>query len=176
MSLARRPLPVLCLFALAALVALVAPEARAFDCANPPFGKALNDIEGREDFVKFKEADGVAYYNFTGACRLGVHERLAPVIVYGFVNDRLYCKIMKTWDDDLGVIKEVTKKLFKDPVISTEGNWTVLTAFNPQKEMKLKIKFNNATRETKSAVYYEALRPKAKDPKGGPAPENALDK
>ncbi|EFL50235.1 conserved hypothetical protein [Solidesulfovibrio fructosivorans JJ]] len=158
-----RRLSLLCL-----LLSLVAATATAwageFDCAKPPYGKPLADVNDHDYFVKFMEKDGVTYYNYTGPCRLGVHERLAPVIVYGVVDGKLYGRIMRTEHDNIDIIKQVTTKLAGTPETETEGDWLVMSWDFPEKKMKMKLKYNNATKATKSAVYYEPLRPKNTEP------------
>jgi len=154
-----RRLSLLCL-----LLCLVAATATAwageFDCAKPPYGKPLAEVNDHDYFVKFMEKDGVTYYNFTGPCRLGVHERLAPVIVYGVVDGRLYDRIMRTEHDNIDIIRQVTTKLAGTPETETDGDWLVMSWDFPEKKMKMKLKYNNATKATKSAIYYEPLRPK----------------
>ena len=142
-----------------------------FDCAKPPYGAPLQSINDHDYFVKFMEKGGVAYYNYTGPCRLGVHERLAPIIVYGVVDGKLYGRIMQTEHDNIDIIKQVTSKLAGTPETTTDGNWTVMSWDFPEKQVRMKLKFNNATKATKSAIYYEPLRPKT-----GPAPEESLEK
>lgn len=142
-----------------------------FDCVKPPYGAEISSINDHDYFVKFDEKEGVAYYNYTGPCRLGVHERLAPVIVYGVVDGRLYSRIMKTEHDDIEIIKAVTTKLAGKPQTVQEGDWQVMSWDFPEKKIRMKLKYNNATKATKSAIYYEPLRPR-----NAPAPEESLDK
>jgi len=154
------------LLLLCCLLCLIAATARAgeFDCAKPPYGKPLAEVNDHDYFVKFMEKDGVSYYNFTGPCRLGVHERLAPVIVYGVVDGRLYDRIMRTEHDNIDIIKQVTTKLAGTPETETDGDWLVMSWDFPEKKMKMKLKYNNATKATKSAIYYEPLRPQNTEP------------
>lgn len=156
------------------VLAFVASTAMAggFDCAKPPYGKPLASMNDGGYFVKFVESEGVAYYNYTGPCRLGVHERLAPVIVYGVVDGKLYSRIMRTEHDNIDIIKQVTTKLAGTPKTTTEGEWTVMRWSFPEKMMQMKLKYNNTTRATKSALYYQPLRP-GQD--SGPGLENSLD-
>jgi hypothetical protein len=133
--------------------------AGGFDCAKPAYGEPLASMNDNNYFVRFMEKDGIAYYNFTGPCKLGVHERLAPVIVYGVVNGKLYSRVMRTENDDIEIIKKVTSKLAGTPKETAEGDWTVMAWDFPEKKMKMKLKFNKATKVSKSAIYYEPLRP-----------------
>ena len=147
--------------------------AGGFDCKEPAFGKSLSEINDNDYFVKFMDKDGVAYYNYTGPCRLPTHERQAPLIVYGFVDGKLFCRIIKTWHDDLETIKKVAGMLYGEPKVNKEGIYTVLSWDVAQTNLAVKVKFNNKTREAKSAVYFEPLRKLIKKSK---APlENALD-
>ena len=161
-------------FATAMLALLLATSAIAggFDCAKPPYGKPLASMNDDGYFVKFREANGISYYNFTGPCKLGVHERLAPVIVYGVVDGKLYSRIMKTDHDDIEIIKQVTTKLSGTPKTTNEADWTVMRWNFPEKQIKMKLKYNNVTHSTKSALYYEPLRP-GQD--AGPGVEDSLD-
>ena len=144
---------------LATVLLAATAVAGEFDCAKPQYGKPLASMNDSGYFVKFKEEAGVAYYNFTGPCKLGVHERLAPVIVYGVVDGNLYSRVMRTEHDDIEIIKQVTTKLAGTPKTTDEGDWTVMRWNFPEKKIKMKLKYNNATRATKSALYYEPLRP-----------------
>uniref|UniRef100_I2Q5U1 Uncharacterized protein n=1 Tax=Desulfovibrio sp. U5L TaxID=596152 RepID=I2Q5U1_9BACT len=165
----RRVMLLLCFLSLSLAASALAG---GFDCAKPPYGTPIADINDNGYFVKFQEKDGVAYYNYTGPCKLGIHERLAPVIVYGAVDGKLYSRIMKTENDNLEVIKSVTTKLAGTPQTTTEGDWLVMRWDFPEKKVKMKLKYNNVTHATKSATYYEPLRPQA----DGAAPEEYLDK
>lgn len=162
---------VVLLLGLLSLLWTAAGWAGEFDCVKPPYGAQLSSINDHDYFVKFDEKEGVAYYNFTGPCKLGVHERLAPVIVYGVVDGKLYSRIMKTEHDDIDIIKAVTTKLAGTPQTVTEGDWLVMSWDFPEKQIKMKLKYNNILKSTKSAIYYEPLRPKA-----APAPEDSLGK
>lgn len=157
---------------LVVLLLTATAAAGGFDCAKPPYGKPLASMNDDGYFVKFYEDSGVTYYNFTGPCKLGVHERLAPIIVYGVADGKLYSRIMKTEHDNIDIIKQVTTKLAGTPKTTTEGEWTVMRWSFPEKMMKMKLKYNNATRATKSALYFEPLRP-GQD--SGPGVEDSLD-
>lgn len=165
----RRLLPAFVV--LLSLCVCLPAQAGGFDCAKPPYGKDLSSMDDHDYFVKFMEKDRVTYYNYTGPCRLGVHERLAPVIVYGVVDGKLYSRIMRTEHDDIDIIKSVTTKLAGTPVTTTEGDWLVMRWDFPEKRMRMKLKYNKATKATKSAIYYEPLRPRTQ-----PEPEDSLDR
>ena len=165
----RYALSVLCLLLL--VVFASSAPAEEFNCAKPPYGKSISDINDHGYFVKFFEKDGVSYYNFTGPCVLGVHKRLAPMIVYGFVDGKLFSRIMKTEHDDIDIIKTVTASLAGTAQTKTDGDWTVMSWNFPEKKIQMKLKYNNSSKATKSAVYYEPLRPKEMLD-----PEESLDK
>lgn len=148
-----------------------AVSAGPFDCANPGFGQPIASMNDNDYFVRFMEKDGVTYYNFTGPCRLAVHERLAPVIFYGAVDGKLYSRVMQTEDHNIEIVKRVTTKLAGEPVTSKDGDWVIMRWDFPEKHIKMKLKYNTRTYATKSAMYYEPLRPKA----GSRSPEDALD-
>ncbi len=134
--------------------------AGGFDCARPPYGALLRDINDHDYFVKFDAKGGIAYYNYTGPCRLILHEQTAPIIVYGFVDGRLYSRIVRTDRDDLGMIRSMATKVAGSPKESVEGDWTILRWDFPDKNVKMKVKYNNVTEASKSTTYYEPLRPK----------------
>jgi len=143
-----------------------------FDCAKPPYGKPLASMNDHDYFVKFMEKGGVSYYNYTGPCKLGVHERLSPIIVYGVVDGNLYSRVMKTEHDNIDIIRQVTTKLAGTPKTATDGEWLVMSWDFPEKKMTMKLKFNNASKATKSALYYEPLRPGGN---ASAAPEESLE-
>ena len=130
-----------------------------FDCANPRFGEPLSSMNDNDYFVKFMEKDGVSYYNFTGPCRLDIHERLTPVIYYGVVDGKLYSRVMQTEHDNIETVKHVMTKLAGAPATSRDGEWLVMRWDFPERQIKLKLKYNKRTHATKSATYYEPLRP-----------------
>lgn len=160
---------------LAFLLVFAASQAWAetFDCKDPQFGKSLSDLDAEGYFVKFKEQGGVSYYNFTGPCKLGIHERLAPIMVYAFVNGRLYAKITQTFNDDFEIVKKVATKNSGEPKMSMSGGWTVMSWDFSEKDLKFKIKFDKKTNATKAAMYYEPLRKELEA--AAPEPEDSLN-
>jgi hypothetical protein len=166
----RRALLTVCLVS---LCLAASAQAGGFDCAKPSYGAPLSSMNDNNYFVKFMEKDGVDYYNYTGPCKLGIHERLAPVIVYGVVDGKLFSRLMKTENDDIEIIKQVTFKLAGTPKTTTSGDWTVMSWDFPEKNIKMKLKYNNVTKVSKSAIYYEALRPGKESNENT---EDALDK
>ncbi len=96
---------ILSIMALLGLLLASGPaQAGGLDCVNPPFGKNVKEIEG---LVKYREADGVEYYNYTGPnpCHLPVLEFSNPAIAYAAVNGKLYAQIEST---------RIPKKYVKD--------------------------------------------------------------
>ena len=156
------------------LVALLVSTAYAetFDCKDPQFGKSLSELDSEGYFIKFKEKDGVSYYNFTGPCKFGIHERLAPILVYAFINGKLYARITQTFNDDFEIVKQVAIRNGGEPKVSEDGAWTVMSWEFPEKGIRLKIKYNKKTNATKSAMYYEPLREELKA--SSPEPEDSL--
>jgi hypothetical protein len=146
-----------CIIVLSVLVSAV--QAGGFDCAKPQYGKSFAAMNEDGLFEKIKEESGIVYYNYTGPCRLGIHARLTPVIAYGVVDGKLYSRIMKTENDDIEIIKQVTTKLAGTPKTTEEGDWLVMRWNFPEKMIKMKLKYNNKTKATKSALYFEPLRP-----------------
>ncbi|EHJ49291.1 hypothetical protein DFW101_3292 [Solidesulfovibrio carbinoliphilus subsp. oakridgensis] len=153
----RRAVFGLCLFFLLQAASVLAG---GFDCTRPPYGTPLKDINDHDYFVKFDERGGIAYYNYTGPCRLILHEQTAPIIVYGVVAGKLYNRIVRTDHDDLGIITSMATKVAGPPKETTEGDWTIRRWDFPDKNVKMKVKYNNVTQASKSTTYYEPLRPK----------------
>ncbi len=149
----------LCLTLCAASIAGAEP----FDCQTPPFGETLKSLNATGDFVKYKEKGGVEYYNYTGPCRLNLHEYVAPLVVYAFVDGKLYARIVYILGSDNQdvnenlLVKNLTETYGKAPKIERSGDWTHLS-LKMDDNVKYKVKFNRKTRESKSAMYYEPLR------------------
>ena len=146
-----------CIVVLALFVS--AASAGSFDCVKPPYGKPFAPMNEDGSFQKVKEIGDIAYYNYTGICKIGVYERLTPIIAYGVVDGKLYSRVMQTENDDIDIIRQVTTKLAGTPKSTEEGDWTVMRWNFPEKQIKMKLKYNNKTKATKSALYYEPLRP-----------------
>lgn len=136
-----------------------AAMADSFDCVKPSYGKSFAPMNEDGSFQKVSENGDIAYYNYTGPCKIGVYERLTPIIAYGVVDGKLYSRVMQTENDDIDIIRQVTTKLAGTPKTTEEGDWTVMRWNFPEKQIKMKLKYNNTTKATKSALYYEPLRP-----------------
>jgi len=145
--------------ACALIIFSTSASAENFDCVRPVFGVSMESIPDHQFFVKYKESGGVAYYNYTGPCRLAMHEHVAPTIVYGFVGDKLYSRIIHTFNDDIEMIKKHMLTEFGTPRIVESGDWLTLTWGKNERNLKNKVKFNLKTREAKWAMYFEPLRP-----------------
>ncbi|MFH1139210.1 MAG: hypothetical protein V1816_24270 [Pseudomonadota bacterium] len=130
-----------------------------FDCKNIPFGSDLGDINQDGYFVKYAEKAGVSFYNYTGPCRMALHEDSNAAISYAFVGNKIYARIIRTFNDSLEKIEKTIICQAGAPDSRTQsGDWVVFSWNYPEKELKSKLKFNTVTRETKSVVYYEPLR------------------
>ena len=49
--------------------------AEKFDCEKLPFGKDLSEFNKEDQFVKYKEKDGISYYNYAGSCVIEQQKR-----------------------------------------------------------------------------------------------------
>lgn len=137
-----------------------------FDCNKPDFGVDIDTLNRKGDFVKYMEKGGISYYNYTGPCRMDVHERANPAISYAFVQDRLYARLIRIPGEN-GDPQEVRKRLEArvrkqigpaELEMKQDGDWYVYQWFNEKESLKFKVKIHNLTHERKSAFYYEPLR------------------
>ena len=132
---------------------------QGFDCRNIPFGTELKQIDNEGYFVKYMEKEGVSFYNYTGPCRMVLHECVNAAVSYAFVDGKMYARIIRTFNDSLERIEKITVSDAGAPDSKAlEGDWIIYTWNYPEKKLKSKVKFNRATRETRSALYYEPLR------------------
>jgi len=139
-----------------AVLALAAPaRGLAFDCLAPPFGAYMHEIEGREYLQEYARNGDVTYYRYEGPCGYA-----APAsISYAFVDGALFARIIEARDIDFEGVRKLAPEAYgKKPKETTDGPWTVLTWNFQDREMKLKIKYNESERRLKSALYYEPLR------------------
>lgn len=142
--------------------------AAEFDCNFPPFGSQLEELGNTGDFVKYKEKNGISYYNYTGKCVLPIHERVNPAISYGFINNQLYTKIVsysvkEANKDNPRAFKQFLMKHYGDqlqakPKMKIEGDWEIYRIMLTEKDVKIKLKLNKVTQQVKTAWYYEPLR------------------
>lgn len=141
-----------------------------FDCNKPEFGARLEDLNKEGYFVKYMEKAGISYYNYTGPCKMDVHNIHNPKVAFAFIDNQLYARIVSvSGRDDIGSYEERTKKMEervsrqiganKHETIQ-DGKWTIFQWYNEKDQIKFKLKLNNETKENKSAFYYEPLRVK----------------
>lgn len=129
----------------------------AFDCTKLDFGAKLTDIDDG-NFVLYKQADGISYYNYVGNCRLQVHKDACPAISYAFVDGQYYARIIRVSDrNKQDTLNRMRASFGPDVKIKNHGVWTVYSV-NVSDDIKLKIKCNDRTGEVKSATYSTKLR------------------
>ncbi|NDY55461.1 hypothetical protein G3N56_01715 [Desulfovibrio sulfodismutans] len=146
-------------------------SAEKFDCVNLPFGKDLSEFNQENHFIKYKEKDGIAYYNYVGPCFLEQQTKLNVAIAYGFIDNKLYARFITIPNNDDAhadkdlIAKNISKKLGVDPKVYEDGDWYVMSWNLPEKQQKYKLKFNMKTKMSKSVYYYPLLRPNESDDK-----------
>jgi len=144
--------------------------AQSFDCNKPDFGARIEELNKDGYFVKYMEKAGISYYNYTGPCRMEVHERFTASISYAFVDNQLYARLVKipenegrTEDIRDRMEKYVSKQIGTQPYsMKQDGDWWVYQWFNEKDNIKFKVKVHSKTNEGKGAFYYEPLRAKLK--------------
>ena len=139
------------------LALLLSLPAHAFDCDKKDFGAKFSDLDDG-NFVLYEQKDGVSYYNYTGKCRLQVHQKACPAISYAFVDGQYYARIIKVNGRNINAILDDMKKSLGTPVKQkTEGDWQVYTCELPG-DIIFKIKHNSKTLEARSAMYSKPIR------------------
>ena len=140
--------------------------AEKFDCEKLPFGKDLSEFNKEDQFVKYKEKDGISYYNYAGSCVIEQQKKLNPAIAYAFVDNKLYARFITIFNNDDAnadkdmIVANISKQLGAKPDASYEdGDWSVISWNVPGKQQQFKMKFNTKTKMSKSAYYYTSLRP-----------------
>ena len=100
--------------------------AHGFDCNKPDFGARLEDLNKDGYFVKYMEKAGISYFNYTGPCRMELHDQYNPSISYAFIENQLYARIITTSNME-GNLEEFNKQNRKtglqagrDPSVSDE--------------------------------------------------------
>ena len=157
-----------------------------FDCNKPDLGAKLEDINKEGYFVKYMEKAGISYYNYTGPCRMDIHNIHNPSISYAFIDNQLYTRIITLPPrDDLGSLESRIKKMeervseqigSKAHEVKHEGDWTIFHWYSEKdKSLKFKLKLNKKTYDQKSAFYYEPLRAKLPDLKEEDDPASFAD-
>ena len=148
------------------LLALCLP-AMAFDCGQVVFGTPMSELDDG-NFVPYMEKGGVTYYNYTGPCRMALHEYTNPAIAFAAVDGRIYARIVRTFDGDIkNSLAKVEEKAGPPVKTYKDGDWDVY-AWNFPDDVEAKLKFNRQTGELRSAVYYKPLRDKLKTPGADP--------
>ena len=149
--------------------------AQGFDCNKPDFGARIEDLNKDGFFIKYMEKAGISYYNYTGPCRLDMHNHINPSISYAFIDNQLYARIVDVQGekvagerDSIEAIRNRmegynSKTIGSPPFeIKQDGDWWVYQWFNEKETLKYKLKIHSKTKEGKSAFYYEPLRSKLK--------------
>lgn len=155
-------------FIVGCFVLLLPFLAHGFDCNKPDFGARLDDLNQDGYFVKYMEKDGIAYYNYTGPCRMDMHEESNPAYAYAFIDNQLYARIVRFPLNGRSpeYIKEKMEKIVSKQIGTTayvkkqEGDWSIYQWTDTKDKMKFKVKINIKTQEGKAAYYFEPLRGK----------------
>ena len=150
-------------------IILVFPlPAQSFDCNKPDFGANIEVLNKDGYFVKYMEKSGISYYNYTGPCRMDMHNRINPSISYAFIDNQLFAQLVKipenegrTEDIRDRMEKNVSKQVGTQPYsMKQDGDWWIYQWFNEKDNLKYKVKIHGKTNEGKSVCYYEPLRAK----------------
>ena len=146
----RIMLTILCL-----MIAATA-SAKQFNCLDLPFGEDLAAYDG---FIQYMEKDGVAYHNYTGACRLPSHKYGPVSLVYATVDGKLYAEIALLFKIDEEVGRALLNEAF-GPMAKEyqDGDWKVGVWKDTKKDLTLKAKRNIKTGISKYVYYYNPLK------------------
>ena len=144
--------------------------AQSFDCNKPDFGARIEDLNKDGLFIKYMEKGGISYYNYTGACRMDMHNHVNPSISYAFIGNQLYARLVQIPGEEGHIEdirnrmeKNVSKQVGTQPYsMKQDGDWWIYQWFNEKDNLKYRVKVNSKTNEGKSACYYEPLRAKLK--------------
>jgi hypothetical protein len=145
-----------------------------FDCNHPDFGSTIQELNKDGYFIKYLEKGGVSYYNYTGPCRMEMHSVVNPAIAYGFIDDQLFARIIKTSSEEgdpekvLNKLEERVSKQIGTSIMQKkqDGDWWIYQWVNEKDQLKFKIKIHSKTNERVTAFYYEPLREKLKNKPG----------
>lgn len=146
------------------IIFLTAAAAFGFDCRRPPFGRNIDDLEIKGLLTKYKENNGIDYYEYSGACpeldRLKTSDSYK--FVFAFVNGKLYARIMELYGLYALTINDTLESSFIElgppDKISQEGDWDIFQWRFEKTKTKGKVKINLAEKTAKSSMYYEPLR------------------
>lgn len=129
----------------------------AFDCTKLNFGAKFSELDDG-NFILYKQADGVSYYNYVGNCRLQVHQDACPAISYAFVDGQYYARIIRVVGRHKEDVLNKMQAAFGQQIkVKKSGVWTEYSC-NMADDVELKIKCNDRTGEVKSASYSIKLR------------------
>jgi hypothetical protein len=132
-----------------------------FDSIYPPFGTELSKLDNAKYFVKYMEKEGVSYYNYIGPrAKDPIYEHSSPHMVYAFVQGKLYARIARNWDREKDEILAHMTETFGKPDRNYEEDVWSIFQWDKLKgdDITFKMKFNNQTKEVKTAHYYNPLR------------------
>ncbi|MCX5883635.1 MAG: hypothetical protein NTU74_18120 [Deltaproteobacteria bacterium] len=157
--------------------------AQSFDCNKPDFGARIEDLNKDGFFIKYMEKGGISYYNYTGVCRMDMHDHVNPSISYAFIDNQLYARIINVSGekDSLEVIRKrmeghISKQIGTLPVeMKQDGDWWMYQWFNEKEKLKYKVKIHSKTKEAKAVFYYEPLRAKLKLMNEADDPKSLVD-
>jgi len=157
--------------------------AYGFDCDKPNFGARIEDLNKDGFFVKYMEKEGISYYNYTGPCRMEMHNSFKHPIAYAFIDNQLYAQIVNIPEnegqsEDIRdrMEKNVSKKVGTQPYsMKQDGDWWIYQWFDEKDNIKYSVKVNGKTNEGKSVCYYEPLRAKLKNLKEADDPVSLAD-
>jgi len=144
--------------------------AQGFDCNKPDFGARIEDLNKEGYFVWYMEKGGISYYNYTGPCRMEVHDHANPAISFAFIENQLYARLVMIPGENTD--PNVARKRLEERVIKQigvaklenkqDGDWWIYQWYNEKEGLKFKVKIHNLTNKRKSAFYYEPLRTRLK--------------
>lgn len=87
----------------------------AFDCTKLNFGAKFSELDDG-NFILYKQAEGVSYYNYVGNCRLQVHQNACPAISYAFVDGQYYARIIRVVGRDKEDVLSTMKANFGEQI------------------------------------------------------------
>jgi len=145
--------------------------AQCFDCNKPDFGARIEELNKDGFFIQYMEKGGISYYNYTGPCRMYMHNHANPSIFYAFIENQLYAQIVtipqrEGYTEDIRdrMEKNVPRQLGTQPYsMKQDGDWWIYQWFDEKDNLNYKVKIHGKTNEGKSACYYEPLRAKLKN-------------
>ncbi len=140
-------------------VVLLCAPVQAFDCNKLDFGAKFSDLDDGS-FVMYQQKDGVSYYNYTGPCRLQVHQRACPAIAYAFVDGVYYARIIRVQGRPKGEILKDIETAFGAPAKTEKKGSATEYVYNLPKDITFKFKYDDKTGVARTAMYGNAVREK----------------